>query len=156
MVNTSKLNMGSLILYSEKAQTELIKTTNDKSANYGLILSDDDIQYLMAERRDNLKRYERLELGDGITQKLILKFCDSPYISQTNYVDTIAALMELYYYYTDESYDTLKDDYILELMKKHFEGSCRGSIELLEERLEELTLSVRTYCYEKIGGGLYD
>jgi len=115
---------------------------------FGLRLSQEDASLLLEGRKNNLKEQERIEFGESILPKLIFTFCDSPYIHQDNYVETIGALQEIFYLYKNESLDELTDDELLAYMKEHFDGDCQGSLEFLEETcLEE-------FCREIRGGSL--
>lgn len=112
---------------------------------------------------ENLKEQQRIEFGEGILPKLIFTFCDSPYIYQDNYVDTIRRLQEIFYLYKNESMDEFSDDELLDFMKNAFDGECEGSLEYLEETcLEELARSVRKEGknffgkYYKLKSGRYE
>ena len=98
----------------------------------------------MERRKEDLKEQQRIEFGEGILPKLIFTFCDSPYIYQDNYVDTIIRLQEIFYSYKNEVMDELTDDELLDFMKKAFDGECKGSLEYLEETaLEQYARNVR-------------
>ena len=45
------------------------------------------------------QKQKRVEFGEGIVPKIIYEFCDSNYIDQNNYVDTIIRLQEIFYLY---------------------------------------------------------
>ncbi|EKN42403.1 hypothetical protein CFSAN001627_06965, partial [Clostridium botulinum CFSAN001627] len=59
-------------------------------------------------------------------------FCDSPYISQYNYSETINELVEIFYNYKNETLDYISDDELIEIMKENFDNYCQGSLEILE------------------------
>ena len=69
-----------------------------------------------------------------MVKKIIEKFCDSPYISQYNYLDTINELIDIFYYYKNETMDEISDDELIGLMYKYYNSSCQGSLELLKGR----------------------
>jgi len=95
-------------------------------------------------RKNSLKEQERIEFGGGILPKLIFAFCDSPFIYQDNYVDTLECLQNIFYLYKNESLDELSDDELIEYMKKHFDNDCQGSLEYLEDTcLEDFARSIR-------------
>jgi hypothetical protein len=116
-----------------KYQLDKITNCNQYTEKFGLHLSKQDASFLLASRASNLKEQERIEFGEGILAKLIFTFCDSPYIYQDNYIDTLEALQEMFYLYKNESLDELTDDELLEYMKEHFDGDCQGSLDYLEE-----------------------
>lgn len=125
-------------------QLQKVIEMNEKTQKFGLVLSDEDAKMLVERRNDNLREQQRVEFGEGILPKLIFVFCDSPYINQKNYVDTITRLQELFYFYKNESMDELTDDELLDFMKEAFDGECEGSLEYLEETsLEEFARNIR-------------
>ena len=63
--------------------------------------------------------------------KIIKGFCDSPYISMHNYAETLHELIEMFYYYKNETLDLSSDDELIYSMKQGFDGVCQGSLELL-------------------------
>lgn len=125
-------------------QLQKVIEMNEKTQKFGLVLSDEDAKMLVERRNDNLREQQRVEFGEGILPKLIFVFCDSLYINQKNYVDTITRLQEIFYFYKNESMDELTDDELLDFMKEAFDGECEGSLEYLEETsLEEFARNIR-------------
>ena len=130
--------------FSEKYQIQSVLETNAYTQRFGLSLSEEDVAVLVKERKNTLIEQQRVEFGETILSKLIDTFCDSPYISQSDYVDTISRLQEIFYLYKNESLDVLTDDELLEFMKEAFDGQCQGSLEYLEETaLEEFARNIR-------------
>ena len=133
-----------LQLMSEQNQLENVMETNRFTQKFGLSLSDEEAEILVADRRDSLQEQRRVEFGEGILPKLIFAFCDSPYIYQDNYVDTIGRLQDIFYLYKNESMDEATDDELIEFMKEQFEGECKGSLEHLEDTsLEQFARDIR-------------
>ena len=125
------MNQKWLAELQEKEATEIILSMNQKTEQFGLRISEEDAKELAMRRIQALKEEERLELGEGILEKLIFYFCDSAYIYQDNYVETIEELQDILYMYKNESLDLLSDQELLEFMKDSFEGECEGSLEML-------------------------
>ncbi|MDY5484084.1 MAG: DUF6323 family protein [Clostridium sp.] len=129
---------------SQKNQLAAVMETNRRTERFGLVLSEEDAQLIQAERSNVLREQRRVEFGGGITEKLIDEFCDSPYLNQNNYVDTILRLQEIFYLYKNETEDELTDEELLQLMKKEFDGVCQGDLEYLEGTyLEEYARAIR-------------
>ena len=108
-----------------------IKKCNEYTNKYGLILSDNQISNLLERRKETLKETGRIEFREGIIDKLIKEFCDSPYINQENYAETLYELIEIFYEYKNEIMDLITDDELIEFMKKSFDGICQGDLEYL-------------------------
>ena len=113
-------------------QTEALKKTNDITQEYGLVLSDEEIRAILVTRAESLRDSARIEFGEGIAAKLVLAFADSPYLSQSDYVDTIASLLVLFDTFKNELRDTYNDRELLAFMRNAFDGECAGSLEVLE------------------------
>ena len=111
---------------------------------YGVTLSDTQIENLINKRFESLKNTGRIEFGDGILKELIEAFCDSPYIIQENYEETLEELQDIFYFFKGEAMDQIADDELIEFMKEYFNGECQGSIEYLSgTNLEELCRNTR-------------
>ena len=121
-----------------------IKKCNEMTIKYGVTLSDTQIENLINKRFESLKATGRVEFGDGVLKELIEAFCDSPYIMQENYKDTLLELQESFYFFKNEAMDQIADDELIEFMKIHFDGECQGSLEYLSgTNLEELCRNTR-------------
>lgn len=129
----------------QKKQTLMeLKSCNELTIKYGLTLTDEDIDELIKNRFKSLKDNGRIEFSKGILKKLVEAFCDSPYIMQDNYKDTIIELQECFYFFKNEAMDQISDDELIEFMKKYFDGQCQGSLEYLSgTNLEELCRNTR-------------
>ena len=121
-----------LELAADQAQVGKVMETNQYTQRYGLILKPEDAQIRVAERRNTLREQKRVEFGQGILPQLIYEFCDSGYISQSNYVETMVRLQEIFYLYKNETMDELTDNELVHFMKEQFETVCYGDLEYLE------------------------
>ena len=131
------------VTINKLAIIEIIKC-NEITSHYGLTLSEVEAQELVETRAEALNSSGRIEFAGGIINKMIKKFCDSPYLSQFNYATTLNDLIETFYYFKNETLDEISDDELILLMKKYFDENCRGSIELLQNReLEFLARNIR-------------
>lgn len=108
---------------------------NEFTSEYGLKLSEEDVKEIVKTRNMALEKSGRIEFNGQIINKIITNFCDSPYISQYNYSDTINELVEIFYNYKNETLDYISDDELIEIMKENFDNYCQGSLELLEGKV---------------------
>ena len=127
-----------LEMLSDQNQLTAIVHTNEYAQKFGLVLSKEEAKLLVRERTDNLRRQRRIEFGEGILPKIIYEFCDSQYISQENYVDTIARLHDIFMLYKNEMQDEISDDELLHFMKEQYETVCYGDLEYLESTCLEV------------------
>ncbi len=126
----------------EKHIIEILEL-NEKTKEFGLILTPDEIKNMMDARNKVLRDYGRVELGIEATKELIEVFCASPYIHDDNYVSTLNELHEIFYYLRNETEDQIGDMKLVQIMKDFFDGECGGSVELLKSRLEEFAENFR-------------
>lgn len=128
-----------LWMISKENHIQKIMDMNEKTAGSGLVLTQEDAALLVRTGNETLKEQQRVEFGESILPKIISFFCDSPYIHQDSYVETLIRIQEIFYVYKNESADQLSDDALLEYMRATFNGVCGGSLEYLEGMpLEEL------------------
>lgn len=118
-----------------------IRDCNDFTEKYGVVLTDDEAIDLVKTRSIALQKNGRIEFGGGIIHKIIKALCDSPYISMQNYAETLHELLELFYYFKNETFDLISDNDLIQYMEKAFNSSCQGSLEILAGR--ELNRLVR-------------
>ena len=121
----------------QSAQEERLRACNRRTARYGLRLSEESIRALSLARAVSLSDSGRVEFGGGILEKLIDAFCDSPYLEQESYAQTLTDLQDAFYYFKNETLDTVSDDDLIAFMKEHFNDDCEGSIEYLTGSLLE-------------------
>jgi len=130
-------------IINKLAITEIINC-NEITYQYGLVLSQEEALDLVETRAIALSSNGRIEFAGGIINKLIIEFCDSPYLSQFNYSETLNELVETFYYFKNETLDEIGDDELISLMKTYFDQNCQGSIELLQNReLENYARNIR-------------
>ena len=85
------------------SETQLQQTVNalaqcnDRTARFGLSLTAREMEELAWERFAALRAAGRVEFGGGILPALIDAFCDSAYLQQTAYAETICTLQEIFY-----------------------------------------------------------
>lgn len=130
---TSELSLFGGALIEKQAVNEILKC-NNMTAKFGLVLTEAQALALVETRSLALRENGRIEFGGGVIDKIISAFCSSPYLSMHNYEETLHELLEIFYYYKNETLDLVSDDDLIKYMKKAFDGSCYGSLELLAGR----------------------
>ena len=128
----------------EKQAVSEVLLCNTITADYSLVLSEEQALELVETRSYSLKNVGRIEFGGGIIEKVILTFANSPYITQYRYAEIINELVEIFYYFKNETLDLMSDDALIGYMKKYFDGVCQGSLNQLKDReLERMAKNVR-------------
>ena len=129
---------------SNYAVVEQVLKFNEKSSRYGLTLNTADVLQLIETRSRALMENGRIEIGSGTLTKIIDAFYDSSFIMQQDYLDTLNALLDIFYYIKNETLELLSDDELIELMRDYFENRCKGSLDLLKDReLDKLARNLR-------------
>ncbi len=121
-----------LIDRRKKVEIEIIQDCNKYTEKYGLKLTDKQIANIIEKKKEVLKQTGRVEFGKSIIDQIIQKFCDSPYLNQENYEETIQDLIEIFYEYKNETKDLITDEELIEIMKKGFDGKASGDTKYLE------------------------
>lgn len=121
-----------------------ILSLNEKTKEYGLKLSREQAKALSETHARSLRENKRIELNGSAVDRLILTFRDSPYISQSNYEETLHSLIDMFYCLKNSTWDRVPDGELIEFMKNSFDNVCHGSIELLSD--EALKLSEHIHC----------
>lgn len=120
-------------LIQKQAAQQIIKC-NDFTKNFGLRLTAEQAAELVETRSLSLSANGRIEFGGGVIDKIIREFCDSPYLRAANYAQTLHELIEIFYYYKNETLDLISDDDLIKFMKTAYDGVCAGSLELLSHK----------------------
>ena len=133
-----------MLVEQQKKEVQRVIACNEKTEQFGLSLTAENARELMVCRSDALKESRRIEFGEGILPDLIFAFCDSDFINQDNYMETLSQLQELFYLYKNESQDGLTDVELIKFMRKQFDETCFGDIDYLRETcLERFSKAVR-------------
>ena len=111
-----------------------ILSCNEETCQYGLTLTAEQAHALVLSRNQSLKASGRIELGGGVIEKLIQSFAGSPYITPENYEETLHRLIDIFYSFKSDTWEAVSDERLIQFMKDAFDGSCKGSLELLEAR----------------------
>lgn len=87
----------------ERTQIQKVMESNQYTEQYGLTLSEQDAEILAQERKSTLIEQKRVEFGESILPRIIYEFCDSAFISQSNYVESLTRLQEIFFLYKNEN-----------------------------------------------------
>lgn len=134
-----------MLAQQQKQELARVLECNKKTEQFGLVLSEEEANNLMLSRKASLSESQRVEFGEGILPKLINYFCDSQYINQDDYANTLEQLQELFYLYKNETQDEMTDDELLDFMRNQFDGVCYGDLDYLANTcLERFAREVRS------------
>lgn len=118
---------------------------NRETREHGLTLTADEARFLAEAGTQALADNRRFEFGSSALPALARAFASSPYVNQREWCGTLARLCDMFYRFKSETYERLGDAELTKIMRDAFDGSCHGSLELLEGReLERLARRVRS------------
>jgi len=139
-----KLNIQSFRQLSKKEQVNKVLECNNRSLDFGLTLTQKQVEQILETRDQALQTNQRIEFQSTIIEDIIEEFMDSQFITKYNYAEIIEGLIEIFYYYKDatEEYN-LSDEEIIHYLKVAYDGVCQGSLDsLYEEQLSKLIDSI--------------
>ena len=126
--------MGEQLEFGALCPAETVRSLaacNARTARFGLTLTAAETAALAEGRVRALRDTGRVEFGGGILPRLVLAFCDSPYLEQTTYADTLLTLQETFYAFKNEFKDRMSDESLLKLLRRAFDDRAHGAAELL-------------------------
>ena len=115
-------------------QTETVRALeacNQKTAAFGLTLTGEEMEALAEGRERALADTGRVEFGDGILPALIDALCDSLYLQQSDWAETLLSAQAVFYHWKEEAGDLVPDRALLAFLRRAFDGA-RGAISYLE------------------------
>ncbi len=89
----------------------------------GIVLSQKDCKEIAECRSELLAENERIEVGAGAVTRIIERFCDSGYVDQRTFKDTVQGLLECFYAIKSETNDLANDDEVLDFLSYAFEAT---------------------------------
>ena len=120
-----------------------LRQAETAAERFGLTLPPEAYERLGAERRRALRETRRLELGEGTLPALILAFCDSPYLDQGHWEESLTELQSLFYQFKNETRDALPDAELLAAMARVFQERGGSLTALAMAEPEELRRAAR-------------
>ena len=114
-----------------KLAADTILRCNEQISARGLVLSERQAATLAEASISALNSCGRIEFGGETIKKLILSFSDSPFLCQNNFSNTVCELIDIFYYFKNETLDIVSDDRHISVMKDAFDGICSGDLEFL-------------------------
>lgn len=140
---TTRYDLLSLDVCNKEAIKNNIIVLNDKTKEFGLTLTEEQIENLIDIRKYALADNSLLELGSNILEDIILEFYTSPYISKIDYDETLYELVNIYYTLRELFNYHIPDAYIIKLMHEHFDDDAYGSTELLVKLVKNDILNIQ-------------
>lgn len=126
---------------------------NETTARFRLSLSAPQAAMLARHEEGALRQTGRVDFGGGILRPLALAFADSPYVSQSEWAQTLGELLELFYAFKAETHDLLSDAELLAAMARIFNERAHGSISALADcREDDLLRAARGDLPDAPGG----
>lgn len=130
--------------------TNELLTVNEEINNYGLSLTKDEALSIIEKRNESLEDNGRIEFNNVLVKKLIIEFASSSYITKDNFAETIYDLIDIFYFYKNETYDKLSDNELISIMRDSYDNECEGSLDLLQCRtLDKISQAIKDQVIEE-------
>ena len=117
------------------AAREDLAVCNEATAKHGLRLTEPQMMELVERRGEALRATGRVEFGRGVLRELVLGFCDSPYLSQEGYEETIADVQDVFYRRKEDSEagEAMADGDLIEALRFAYDHEAAGSVDALAD-----------------------
>lgn len=146
MQNTEE---GAIALLAREQFMQELRAVNEISARYGLRLSEAGMRTLVQARNSALIDHGRVELGISAVRAIADGFCDSPYLLQEDYENTLLELVDAFYYFKNACAEQLTDEELILAMRQRYDA-YDGSVEAV------IGTTLEAYCRAKRLGEVYD
>lgn len=114
----------------QNGQSRELLALNPVLQENGLALTPEDAEEILSARDLTLKNLGRIELDTQVTQEILRRLSSSPYITQTNLVNSVCELYETFQFIRGEVPEDISDENILDSVASCFENICHGSLAL--------------------------
>lgn len=135
--------MGSFLqrlTFSAEGTAHAILAANEKTAQHGLTLTQEEALTLAEVYRDALADNHLVEFGAGGVLKIQEAFASSDFADRSNYAEIVNAMTETFYYIKGEVRNEIRDDTVIAAMLDLFDNHCMGSLELFISRETEILI----------------
>lgn len=115
-----------------------LSASAETAARYGLALDAQAVAAIAGRRSAALAETGRVELGESAVPKIVTAFCDSPYLLQEEFAETVGRLTEAFYEYKNEDGDRMTDDELITCLRAcydAYEGALDAALSLSIEDL---------------------
>lgn len=126
-------------------QKNEILNLNERSQEYGLILTPDDVDNIVKSRNHTLNSYGRIDLNMDVTKEIMEILYKSQFTDKDDYVEMINDLVEIFYFLKNETLDEISDKEIIEIIGEFYEET-RGRIDNIQDKAEKFS---KDYKYNR-------
>lgn len=124
--------ISSLHALSVQGAVRELTSCEDVLDQNGITLHERDMLDIARANDDALRGRGRIALCGGTLRQLAWTFADSPHLCQSNFAQTMCALLPLFYELKNELEDEVPDDELMQALRDAFDGRAHGEIEALE------------------------
>lgn len=137
----SAVNIYQIIPSNNTAIRNALTDLNYRTGQYGLVLTDKEIDKVVSARSKALRDNGRIEFGVGILPVIAEEICSSLFVNRKNYADVICYLVDVFFAVKTAVCDGIADRDLIRLMKDYYEN--REQLSYGEGRERDIELLVR-------------
>ena len=123
-------------------QKNEILNLNERSQEYGLILTPDDVDNIVKSRNHTLNSYGRIDLNMDVTKEIMEILYKSQFTDKDDYVEMINDLVEIFYFLKNETFDEISDKEIIEIIGEFYEET-RGRLDNIQDKAEKFSIDYK-------------
>lgn len=143
-----------MVLFPSAHQNEVLQKSllahNARTSLFGLSLTEENAKELIQYQHETLSELKRVEFGPGPLEGIIKAFCDSPYLNQDTYHETLAALQAYFYQLKDAVEQEMSDDDLIDAMRVLFDNNAHGETAYFDDvSLDTLKAALETINQDK-------
>lgn len=125
--------------------SEKLMLLNEKIMRYGIVLTQKQAELIASAEREHISETERIVFGEAASVGIVKKFARSSFADESDFAETAAELVGIFYTIKEETDDGIPDSELIEMMFDCFENMCGGSLEMLSGRgVEAICDAVRS------------
>lgn len=117
---------------SDDEANRMLAQCNAKTQERGLILNKQEVTTLIQQRNTTLREVGRVEFGQGPLVELASAFCDSPYVSEEGYAETLGELQDAFYQLKEVAEEAISDEDLVEALHYLFDEKAHGAFEFFD------------------------
>ena len=126
----NELGMIGALAITEASLQEFLQI-NASLADRGMSLTQHEIREVLTARQRSLAEHARLQWSIDLTEKILVRASESPYVERDHLTETVNNWTEVILALFNQMSDFVEDEEILKAVGDYYDHYCAGDIELL-------------------------
>jgi hypothetical protein len=135
----NELGMIGALAITEASLQEFLRV-NATLADRGMSLTQHEIRDVLTARQRSLAENARLQWSIDLTEKILVRASESPYVERDHLTDAVNDWNEVILALFNQMSDFVEDDEVLKAVSDYYDNYCAGDVELLRGKATERIL----------------